>query len=247
MRKKKEAPTSPLRLLRENCGLSRLELSKRSGIGYVPLASLEHQKDTRIETACAAAAYFDVSVDSLFAAGKEVTLKNMGTTGEEIRRWLNRERAEEDCITGVEYHRRKQRLSQKELSQRAGVSKATIHNLESRGIGRMSKSSQICRIAGVLNVRVDDLFPWHKRNELAAGDRGSARAESVNPHNLLDNYRVRNNLTYREMAARLGLSCQGAIDVCRRKEVKQKYIQRLSDYEGISTNTFELKYMFGKE
>ena len=247
MREKKEAPMSPLCLLRESCGLSRLELSKRSGIGYVPLSSLEHQRDTRIETACTAAAYFDVTVHSLFATEADTEPKDMGPTSEAVRRWLNGERAEEGCITGIEYHRRKQRMSQKELSKQAGVSKATILNLERRGIGRVSKSSQICRIAGVLNVRVDDLFPWHKRHELAAGDRGSARAESVNPHNLLDNYRVRNNLTYREMAARLGVSCQGAIDVCGRKTVKDKYLYRLSCYEGITVDELKKKFEYMKE
>ena len=80
MREKKEAPMSPLCQLRKSCGLSRLELSKRSGIGYVPLSSLEHQRDTRIETACTAAAYFDVTVHSLSALRKAAS-RALNTTG----------------------------------------------------------------------------------------------------------------------------------------------------------------------
>lgn len=242
MSEKMEVPAGALFLLRKNWGLSRLELSRRSGIGYTSLTSLEHQRDTRIKTVCTAAIFFDVPVDSLYEVNESMVDNSMGSASEAVRSWLQGETLGTQEITGLEYLRRKRRMSQRELAARSEVHEVTIQNIERKGIGKRASSSQLYKIARALSATVDELFMYHSGSELDAGDRGSVHAKSRNPQNALDNYRCRNNLTYREMAKRLGLSCQGAIDVCNRKMIKPKYLFRICEYENISTEEFEMKY-----
>lgn len=78
--------------------------------------------------------------------------------------------------------------------------------------------------------------------ELRPGDRSSMRCRSLRETNLVDNYRVANNLTFRALAAQLGISYQGAYNNCLRSPVNMKYVRTLCEHEGLSLAEFLDKY-----
>lgn len=53
--------------------------------------------------------------------------------------------------------REEQKMSQEELANKAGVSRIVISNLET-GARDVTTTKTLAKIAGVLNVRVQDLF-----------------------------------------------------------------------------------------
>ena len=78
---------------------------------------------------------------------------------------------------------------------------------------------------------------------LAAGDHPSTESKTENPNNCLSQYRKTKNLTFEELAMRLGNSTREAGRIaCARSVPLDKDIQKLATFEGISVEDFRKLY-----
>lgn len=139
---------------------------------------------------------------------------------------------------GLKYHRMKQWLSQKELAKLSGCSLQTITRLE-----QDMPSSTWCRIiddcAKALGVSMDEIVREYPDDILSDGDHPSTESRTENPHNCLSQYRRAKNLTFEELAIRLGNSTREAGRIaCARSVPLDKDIQKLAAYERISVEDF---------
>ena len=145
-------------------------------------------------------------------------------------------------LCGVRYQRKRAHMSMAVLAERAGVSATVLGRIERLGISLHTRKSTLLALARALHCTVDDLLELHVKAELRPGDRSSMRCRSLRETNLIDNYRVANNLTFRALAAQLGISYQGAYNNCLRSPVSMKYVRRLCEHEGLSLADFLDKY-----
>lgn len=74
-------------------------------------------------------------------------------------------------INGVEYYRRKHRLTKLDLAKKAGVSQSCIEDYESLQALDRCGMERILRLADALEVTVDQLLEDHDRKELTLLDR----------------------------------------------------------------------------
>ena len=143
---------------------------------------------------------------------------------------------------GIEYHRMKQRLTKKEFAERAGCSLQTLARLEQE-----MPPSASCRIidncAKALGVSMEEIVREYPDDILAAGDHPSTESKTENPNNCLSQYRRAKNLTFEELAMRLGNSTREAGRIaCARSVPLDKDMQKLASFEGMSMEAFQELY-----
>lgn len=146
-------------------------------------------------------------------------------------------------MTGCRYWRLKRRMTLQEVAQRSGRSAATILHME-RSLSLTTSSMIVADLARVLGVTMDELMTTYPDDALVEGDH-PLRQVAVEG-NLLGRYRVAHNLTYQELAARLGQSSkQHAQIVCNYPQPPQRTLIRLAEHEGITVDEFVRRYMEG--
>lgn len=230
---------SNARKIREEKQLSRLKVHQRSGINYLALTAIEQGKDISLMNACKMAVFFGVSIHQLIG---ESNRKPAPIRYSVLLDWLVGQKPAQGKLTGLEFHRRKKRLSKRTLAKDLGITTCTLINIERNGFALRSSAKEALRIAETLGVEIDDLLAMHSKDELEAGDRGAKVARTKNPDNPVDNYRVVHNLTCRELGRRMSRSYQAAINACERKLALKQHIEVLSAYEGITTAEFMVLY-----
>lgn len=226
--------------LRRERGWSREELSARSGVPANSLFMIEHGlSGYTVCTAERLARAFGVSIQSLADNDLAAAHADMEPGGMSHINW---NMPDQTGVTGLEYCRKKRRLKTKDLAEQAGVAKSVITGIELRGVPKGTKMCTMIALAKELGTTVDMLMSRYPSDALEEGDRASVLAASRNSLNVIDNYRVQHNLTWRAIGKRLGISHEGARKVCGRNTAKKEYVEKLSAYEGISVNAFLIRY-----
>lgn len=142
-------------------------------------------------------------------------------------------------MTGLEYHRKKCRLSKKKLSQRSGVSECTITRYESGeekpGEAQVSK---LLYLADVLHVTIDELVQTYDDGLLEDGDHFTYDCATLQNDNPIANYRRAENLTMQQLADRLDCKRQNIWKACKEGGRRKKLVQKLCAYHKIDEATF---------
>jgi len=147
-------------------------------------------------------------------------------------------------MTSVEYHRRKNGLSQSALAAKSGLSEMTIQNYEHGGIPGHTSVTPLLNLADALGVTLDELLTEHDGSELTTKDRSKRKSCIDSPCNAVSNYRIAHNLRFQELADRLGVgSRESARVICKRDTARRKHILTLSGYEKISPEEFLELYL----
>ena len=147
-------------------------------------------------------------------------------------------------MTSVEYHRRKNGLSQSALAAKSGLSEMTIQNYEHHGIPGHTSVTPLLNLADALGVTLDELLLEHDGAELTTKDRSKRKSYIDSPRNAVSNYRIAHNPRFQELADRLGVgSRESARVICRRPTARRKHILTLSGYEKISPEEFLELYL----
>lgn len=151
-------------------------------------------------------------------------------------------------INGVEYYRRKRRLTKLDLAKKAGVSQSCIEDYESRQALDRCGMEKILRLADALDVTVDQLLEDHDRKELTLLDRSFRDSGMHNPKNPLAIYRKVHNLTLDELSERLGgLTRWGTSKICRVENPPVWHIRALAQWEDMSVEEFLDTYCYEEE
>ena len=146
-------------------------------------------------------------------------------------------------MSGVEYYRRKHRLTLRMLAELSGVTVVTIRSYEKKGIPENAPVDSLVALADVFEVSMDELLKEHDENELTTTDRNTYESAIQVPTNVISNYRFRQNLRYQELAERLQLGARESARVaCRRKTALPKHIQLICRYENMSAEEFVTEY-----
>lgn len=146
-------------------------------------------------------------------------------------------------MSGVEYYRRKRRLTLHELAELSGVTTITIRSYEKKGIPENAPVDALLALADVFEVSLDELLKEHYENELTTADRNTYESSIQVSTNVISNYRLRLNLRYQELAERLQLGARESARVaCRRKTALPKHIQLICRYENMSVEEFVTEY-----
>ena len=200
-------------------GINGGELSKLTGLGSNTVYCAMRGEPILLSTAVKLADYFGVSLNSLLlndvaAAEAEYSYtKTFGRSGLRAAELIQAPAPGE--VTGLEINRRRRHMSEATIAALAGVG-----------------TSRVVRL----------LFRKHRAEELEKGDRSHAAAESKNRKNCIDNYRVRNNLTFRELGRRLGTSHECARKACCPNTAREEYAARLASVEKLSLEVFLRRY-----
>ena len=146
-------------------------------------------------------------------------------------------------MTGIEYPRRKARLTKRELAKRSGLTQETILTYEKKGVSPGVPVDKLLALADVLGVKLDDLVAVYDGASLTTEDRPVRYSTINSPRNVINNYRIRKNLRFDELAQILGLADgECARVVCRRETARTKYICSISELEGLSPDEFAMRY-----
>ena len=142
-------------------------------------------------------------------------------------------------ISGIEFLRRKARMTQSEVAAGAGISVALLGKL-SVPYPKMTTSLAIyMRIADVFHVAVDDLLELHDEQELDLGDRVTYRSRTENLENCVAVYRREKNLSLEQLGQLLGGKTKECARLgCASAEPKKKHIRILAAHEGITPEAF---------
>lgn len=98
-------------------------------------------------------------------------------------------------------------------------------------------------LADVLGVKLDDLVAVYDGASLTTEDRPVRYSTINSPRNVINNYRIRKNLRFDELAQILGLADgECARVVCRRETARNKHICRISRLEGMTPDEFVMRY-----
>ena len=147
----------------------------------------------------------------------------------------------DNMISGLEYWRRKKRVTVAELIENAKMGKINPRVwADAEHILKSSDSDRLVRAADYLGVTVDELLTPHRSSELLKEDRGLWRCKSRDPKNCISNYRVEKRLTYSDLGKRLGVTRQAAQQLCGRASMRS--IRRVCALEGISQEEFMARY-----
>ena len=145
-------------------------------------------------------------------------------------------------VTGTEYYRRKRRMKKGELAVRCGMTPLALKNILQ---GKKTKSSlayYYVRLADVLSVTVDELLEEYDESTLEDGDHGAYPCRTENPDNCITVYRHVKGLTLEQLGKRMGKCKERARQACLTKFPKEKHIQTLAAYEGITPEEFRAQY-----
>lgn len=238
----------PVLRLREK--LSASETARRCGLPNTSYVGAEKGNDVKLEIVMRIAAYYGVSLHSLICGNVACAVAELGRMQpfdpDAMALRKGDSHLPEGKLCGLRYWRKKRCLSIRALSESASVAAMTIGSCERLGFSLCTHSSVLRRLAAALNVSVDELLTLRDESELQPGDRSSVPAKSRRGTNVLDNFRVSRNLTYRSMAGLLGISHQAVFCNCIRTPVQMKYVRRLCELEGLSTPEFLEKYKSSK-
>lgn len=233
-------------VLRQRSGLPAIKTAANCGLPYTSYIGLENGNDVILDIAMHMASHYGISLHSVICDDIERAISELGRMLPVDPKALALRRGEEKLpegkISGLRYWRKKHGLSIAALAERAGVSVNEIGTCERHGFSIYTHASVFRRLAAALYVRVDELLALHDESELLLGERSSRRAESHRPTNVIDNYRVRNNLTLRAMGDLLGVSRQTVLNYCCAKQVNMRAVDTLCQREGLSKTSFFEKY-----
>ena len=100
-------------------------------------------------------------------------------------------------MTGIKYFRLKNRLTQKELAEKANCQIAVIQRLE-QGYSERTRAITLHRIALALDVSLDNLARDYDDSQIDEQDRPIRPTKIKAPENCIHNYRLAHALTYQE-------------------------------------------------
>lgn len=148
-------------------------------------------------------------------------------------------------MNGLKYYRIKRGFTQKELAALSGISHINLAKMER--MGRSNAKGCLCeeyiRVSNFLGVKIDELLredlPEQEDGVLIRNLRPCKREDSSN---CLTAYRLSHRMTLRDMANVLDVSYETVRLVCLSPETPSKYIDRLSELEGISSADFVSRY-----
>lgn len=145
-------------------------------------------------------------------------------------------------MNGIKYYRCKNRMTVSDLGRASGVNLTTISRLEKK-IEPTSSLDLYIRLSEALGVTVDDLLIEYDGGTLRDGDHPTAKRQTQKITNCIDFYRREENLTFQQLAARMGgVSRQRAKEVCTAEKPSLKTMALLAEHEGISREEFERRY-----
>ena len=239
--------TTALQKVREYHRMSREEVHKLSGVSTNPLFCAEHgTQSLAISTLDRLAKLYHCSVDSLLRDDADAAMAE--AQGERLvpvqplLRCRGPAPRPPGRSAGLEKCRRSRHMSLRTLAELTGMDCLTLSRMEKYGLPAGSRAVNLKRLCWVTGLRVEELFAACDADEMEDGDRGRDEAKSRYTTNVVDNYRVAHNLTYRQLAARMGYSHQNAHKACGFRMASSKHVERLARYEGISTSEFLIRY-----
>lgn len=141
-------------------------------------------------------------------------------------------------INGILFWRKKRRLTAAELAGQAGVSCSTIRSLEQEI--RLSTSLTVYKsVADALGVTVEMLLENYDTCALEDGENRRKRARREFGNSAVAVYCEKHNLTYSQLADRLGLtSRERARQLCQGETASVKHIRKLAEYEDLTIEDF---------
>lgn len=148
-------------------------------------------------------------------------------------------------MNGLKYYRIKRGFTQKELAAHSGISHINLAKMErmSRNNAKGCLCEEYVRVSNFLGVKIDELLredlPEQEDGVLIRNLRPCKREVSSN---CLTAYRLSHRMTLRDMAKVLDVSYETVRLVCLSPETPHKYIDRLSELEGISSGEFVRRY-----
>ncbi len=142
-------------------------------------------------------------------------------------------------ISGLEFWRRKKRVSKAELQELLGGAGNLQNWADPRTLLDASGVRQLILLADHLGVTVDQLFEVHSTAQLEDGDRYQHQSKYNFSDNCLCNYRTAKGLNYRQLAERMGgISHQWAHQMCRSPRASRAGIRRIARYEKMTPEEF---------
>lgn len=146
-------------------------------------------------------------------------------------------------MSGFRYWRCKRRMTLQELSQEAGCNRVFLM-IQEREANPSASSALVASVAKVLNVTMDELFQEYPAEALEAGDHhGNRSRPGGRPLNVVGRYRLAHNLTYLELADRLGQhSSQAARNLCISPRLSRRSLERLAALENLEVEELLRRY-----
>lgn len=152
-------------------------------------------------------------------------------------------------MNGVAYYRIKRGLSLATLSEVAGVGIPTMERYESTDGNYRGNGNVYLRLSDALGVPIVELIrenypdipdPTAKRKQLPS--------RTANPANPITRYREAHQLSFKELAQRLGNTTrESGRKACHRNVPLNEHIEALASYEGITSAEFYIKYKMIEE
>lgn len=143
-----------------------------------------------------------------------------------------------ELITGVEYWRCKRQVRKTDLEAILGGSNTLRNWSKPDSLMKATNTKKLLQVAALLDVTADQLFEVHSVAELADGDRPQYPSKYVDPGNSLSNYRIRNGLSFQQLADRMGVSRQYAQESCQNSCAPKAAIKRICVYENMAPEEF---------
>ena len=221
------------------------ELMCRSGVGPNPFYEAMRGEISTLGTAYKLARVLGVSMHSLITDDFEMMKKEL-RFGVDPTAMVRFGAPGEGEVTAILAYCRKQHLHLGELSRRCGRHAVALGQYRKEGFAEKSRAAVALAIAQGMGLTVDELLTMHDENEFGTRDRTLPIAPPVNRANTIDNYRVANGLTYRDLGPLLGISHEGARKVCRRRDTPQGYVMTLCLHDGLSEAAFQNRYGLGR-
>lgn len=146
-------------------------------------------------------------------------------------------------MIGVEFYRRKARLSRPELAEKAGIPLASVISLENND-RRSSRFVLYVAVSDALGIPVDELLGEYDEATLLPGDHRVCKNKNhgAPTTNCIAEYRRVENLSLDQLGSLLGISRQMAHKLCNRSWSQDKAVNLLAAHEGISTEDFMVRY-----
>ncbi len=152
-------------------------------------------------------------------------------------------RRKNERISGVEYWRCKRQVRKSDIETILGGRSSYLNWARPDSLLETSSFEKLLKIADLLDVTADQLLEDHSVAELEDGDRPQRTSKHANPDNCISNYRIRNGLSFQQLADRLGgVSRQYAQEVCKTSCAPEAGIQRVCAYEKMTPKEFGTLY-----
>lgn len=152
-------------------------------------------------------------------------------------------RRKNELISGVEYWRCKRQVRKADIEAILGGRNSYLNWARPDRLSEASSIENLLEIADLLDVTVDQLFEIHSVAELADGDRPQRQSKYADPRNCMSDYRIRNGLSFQQLAERLGgVTRQYAQESCQNSCAPRAAIRRICAYERMSPETFTSSY-----